>query len=143
MKWSLLFISIIFFLAFFFVYPPLQISADTPAPSGPPPPCTGLTNGGTGKCISVNTGIGEIKTDPAEFIKSIFGILLSLSGGIAILLIIFAGYQMIVSQGNPEKVQAARETMTAAIVGLLFTIFSFVILEVIGVDILKLPGFGH
>jgi hypothetical protein len=45
------------------------------------------------------------------------------------------------SQGNPEKVQAAREQLTSAIVGLLFIIFSLAILTIIGVDILKLPGF--
>jgi hypothetical protein len=46
-----------------------------------------------------------------------------------------------VSQGNPEKIQAAREQLTAAIVGLMFVVFSLVILQVIGYDILRLPGF--
>ena len=46
------------------------------------------------------------------------------------------------SQGNPEAVKAATEQLTSAIIGLLFIILSFVILEIIGVDILKIPGFG-
>ncbi len=44
------------------------------------------------------------------------------------------------SSGNPEKVQAAREQLTSAVVGLLFIIFSITILQVIGVDILHIPG---
>ncbi len=44
------------------------------------------------------------------------------------------------SQGKPETLQQGRDQLIAAIVGLLFLIFSFVLLQTIGVDILKLPG---
>jgi glucose uptake protein GlcU len=68
------------------------------------------------------------------------GVVLSLVGAIAIILIIISGYRLMVSQGNPENIKNAREQLTAAIVGLLFVIFSLVILQVIGVNILGLPG---
>jgi hypothetical protein len=108
--------------------------------SPPPPPCAQENQG---KCESVNTAFGIWSTDPAGFVKSLFGILLSLTGGIAVLIIMYAGYQWMMSQGNPDKLQAAREQLIAALVGLLFIIFSFVILEIIGVDILHIPGFQH
>ncbi len=93
----------------------------------------------TGSCA---TAIGSISTDVTAFITNVFRILLGFSGGIALILIISSGYKFMTSQGNPEQVQAAKETLTSAIVGLLFIIFSFVILQVIGADILKIPGFG-
>lgn len=93
------------------------------------------------RCTSISTAIGPLSTDPAGFIKSIFSLLLGVAGGIAVILIIVSGYRLMASQGNPEQVQGAREMLTSAIVGLLFIIFSFVILQVIGVDILKIPGF--
>lgn len=116
----------------------------TPTFPLPSPPCNIQTaRNGSQTCKSVNTAFGEIPTNPAEFIKKLFGILLSASGGIALVLIIISGYNFIASQGNPEKIQGARETLTSAIVGLLFIIFSMVILEVIGVDILHIPGLTH
>ncbi len=103
--------------------------------------CSELGDGG--KCLSIDTGLGiTLGTDAASFIKSLFGVLLSLSGGIALILIILSGYKIILARGNPEKMQGAKESLTAAIVGLLFIIFSLVILQVIGVDILKIPGFS-
>lgn len=130
----------------------------TPTPIAPPPPCSEWTDlSGTliptgderiqnpdysKKCASVSTGLGiDIKTNPVDLVKSVFGIILSLSGGIALILIIMSGYQLIFSQGNPEQVKAAQEQLTSAIVGLLFIIFSLVILQIIGADILKIPGF--
>ncbi|MCL4353726.1 pilin [Patescibacteria group bacterium] len=90
-----------------------------------------------------HTAIGNINvSSPDKFVTALFGVILSLSGGIAIILIIVSGYNLMFSQGNPEKVQGAKETLTSAIVGLLFIILSLVILQVIGVDILKIPGFG-
>jgi hypothetical protein len=117
-----------------------NLLTNPPQPSPPPPPCTdpAAANG----CASVATAFGEWNTDAPGFVTSLFGILLSISGGIAVFIIMLSGYKMIMSQGDPEKVAAAKETLTAAIVGLLFLIFALVILQVIGVDILHLPGFG-
>lgn len=94
-------------------------------------------------CLEVETGLGPISTDPVQFVKKLFAIILSVSGGIALLLIIYSGYQLMLSQGNPEKINGAKETLTSAIIGLVFIIFSLVILQIIGVDILRLPGFSY
>lgn len=93
------------------------------------------------KCTTINTAIGPINTEPQAFVRSIFSIILGLAGGIALLLIMFAGYKMMSSQGNAEQITAARDQFTSAIIGLLFIIFSFVILQIIGVEILRIPGF--
>jgi hypothetical protein len=108
-------------------------------PPPPPPPCLRLGDGG---CVAFSTAVGELGTKPEEFITRLFAILLSVSGGIALLLIIKAGYQMLTSQGKPEQINAGRDQLVAAIVGLIFLIFSFVILQVIGFDILQIPGFS-
>jgi len=93
-------------------------------------------------CKDVYTGLGiAFATGPIDFISSLFRLLLGVSGGIAIILIIISGYRLMTSQGNPEQVQGAREMLTSAIVGLLFIIFSFVILQIIGVSILQIPNF--
>lgn len=108
------------------------------------PPCGNDIDANEGRCDFVNTSLGiPINVNPAGFIRSILGILLSISGGIAILLIMYAGYKIMTSRGNPEQVQSAREILTSAIVGLIFIIFSIVILQVITVDILQIPGFGN
>lgn len=108
--------------------------------NGPLPIC--LNPGSDGACNEIASGLGPIGTNPSTFVQFMLGIILSLAGGIAVILIIISGYRLIASQGNPEKIVAAREQLTAAIVGLLFVIFSLFILQVIGVDILNLPGFG-
>ena len=94
------------------------------------------------KCKELNTAIGKIPVDPVGFITKIFSIVLSIAGLGAMITIILAGYRMMISRGNPEALKGARERLTSAIVGLLFIIFSLVILSVITQDILKIPGFG-
>lgn len=108
-------------------------------PNPPSPPCAeGAFK--DGKCGSVPTAFGKISTDPEGFIKSMFALLLSLSGGIALLLIMKSGYLIMTANGKPEAIQSGRDQLIAAIVGLIFLIFSFVILQVIGVEILKIPS---
>ncbi|HSD98924.1 MAG TPA: pilin [Patescibacteria group bacterium] len=123
--------------------PANKSSVPPPPPTGTQaPPCNQYSGGGTkGYCTEVSTAFGPIKTDVAGLTKNVLSILLGLSGGVAILLIIAAGYQLMTSQGNPEKVKEGRERLTAAIVGLLFIIFSVAILQIIGVTILQIPGF--
>lgn len=113
-------------------------------PTVPPPPSPPCTEGQwqDGKCASLITAFGELQTDPSGFVTRLFAILLSFSGGIALLLIIKAGYQMMTSQGKPEQLQAGRDQLIAAVVGLVFLIFSLVLLQVIGYDILRIPEFA-
>ena len=97
------------------------------------------------KCdgATCNTAFGPISTTAQGFVTSFFRVLLSIVGVISVLLIIISGYKLMTSQGNPERVQGAREQLTAAIIGLLFIIFSLAILQTIGVEILRLPGFSQ
>ena len=96
------------------------------------------------KCKSIVTAIGSINVEsPQELIKSLFSFVLVISTFAAIIIIIYAGYALMTSGADKEKIAGARETITSAIVGLLFIILSIVILEIIGVDILRIPGFGR
>lgn len=97
-----------------------------------------------GNCLAIPSGLGiKIHTDPKTFIADIFTILLSISGMITILVLLQAGYTLMNSGGNKEKVAAAREQITSAVVGLIFLILSTAILEFIGVNVLRIPGFGN
>jgi len=92
---------------------------------------------------SINTAIGCIPVASNEdFIGFILRWAIGIGGGIAFLLILVAGFQIMTSQGNPDKLQAGKELITSAIVGLILIIFSIFILELIGVEILGIPGFG-
>jgi hypothetical protein len=95
-----------------------------------------------GRCTAFNTGLGPFSTSTSGFIRSVFGILLAVSGTLALFLIIKAGFKIMTSQGKPESIQEGRDQIIAAIVGLVFLILSLVFLQVIGADLLLIPGFG-
>jgi hypothetical protein len=88
------------------------------------------------------TAIGCLPTDSAGFIEQFLKTGSGIAGGIAFLLILIGGFQIMTSAGNPEKLHEGRELVTAAIVGLLFIIFSVFLLKIIGVDILGIPSFS-
>jgi formate hydrogenlyase subunit 3/multisubunit Na+/H+ antiporter MnhD subunit len=90
--------------------------------------------------VEVVTALGKLSTEPGAFIKAIYGLLLAVSGAIAVLLLMRAGYRIQTSQGKPEAIKEGQEQITATIVGLFFLIFAFVILQVFASDLLKIPG---
>ncbi len=94
-------------------------------------------------CLRVRTAFGMVSTGATDFTRWALGFVLSIGGGIIFIIILVAGYKLMTSQGDPDKVKNAREQLTAAIVGFIFIIFSLVILELITRDILGLPGFGR
>jgi len=109
----------------------------TPEPICKPDPDTGL-------CSSIPTALGfSIHTKPNEFISDLFSIALSLGGIASFAFFIRAGYTILTSAGNKEKIGQAREQITAAITGLIFLILSITILEFIGINVLHIPGFGR
>src|SRR3972149_6087543 len=78
-------------------------------------------DGGNG----VNTAIGCIPfNDTSTFISFILRWAIGVGGGIAFLLIIYAAFMIMSSQGNPERIKAGQELLNSAIAGLILLIFS-------------------
>jgi|SRR3989344_3777183 len=97
---------------------------------------------GPNKWTGITSALGCVPTDPKQLIPAILKLATGAAGGIAFLLMIMGAFQMITSAGNPDALKAGQGRFTAAIIGLLFVIFSVLLLQIIGVDILDIPGFG-
>ena len=110
---------------------------------------TGSTNArelsGCFNCANSNgmwTGMGCLPLDINTLISGfILNTGIGLGGGLALLCIIYAAFLMQSSQGNPEKLKKAQEMITSCIMGLMLIIFSVFIMRLIGVNILRIPGF--
>jgi len=92
----------------------------------------------------IQTAIGCIHVlgSSEEFLSDILRWAVGIGGGIAFLLILYAGFMIMTASGNPERLKAGQELLTSAISGLILLIFSIFILKFIGIDILGLGAFG-
>ena len=92
----------------------------------------------------LNSAIGciPILSDENTLMGWILQWAIGIGGGIAFLLIVYAGFMIMTSTGSPDRLQAGKELLTSALSGVILLIFSIFLLKLIGVDILKLPGFG-
>ncbi len=89
----------------------------------------------------IDTAIGCIPIDNTNrFAGWFLGWAIGVSGGLALLLIVFSGFQIMTASGDPQKLQSGRELLTSAISGLILIIFSIFLLRLIGVQILNIPG---
>lgn len=103
-------------------------------------PTGGTTDSG------IKTAIGCVPILTPDNGTSFMGFILrwavGVGGGIAFLLILYGGFMVMTSAGNPERLKAGQELLTSAISGLILLIFSVFILKFIGIDILGLGAFG-
>lgn len=74
--------------------------------------------------------VATIQCLPAVF-TLIIRAALSLAGAVALFMIIYSGIRLVTSAGDPKGVQAARGTLTWAIVGLVVVLLSFFIINII------------
>lgn len=97
----------------------------------------------SGDPVGVWTGMGCIKANVQSFIQdTLLSWGVGLAGGVSMLCIIYSAFMMQTSGGNAEKVKKAQQLLTACITGLMLIIFSVLILRIIGVGILRIPGFS-
>lgn len=98
-----------------------------------------------GSCPSgyVDTAVGCISYNSSGVIANqALLIAIGVGGGVALLLLAYAGFMIMTSSGNPDRLQAGRELLTSALAGVILIVFSVFLLEIIGVDILRIPGFA-
>lgn len=88
------------------------------------------------------TTLGCVHTKPENFVAQLLGWVMGIGGGLAFLLIVFGGFKVLTSGGDPEHLNEGKEIIVSALTGLLLIIFSVILLRIIGKDILQIPGFG-
>lgn len=77
-----------------------------------------------------------------DLLSLLFNFGLGFVGIILVITFIMAGYDLINSQGNPDKFSEARKKLTGAIIGLVLLSFSFVIVRIVAyIFNLQGPGF--
>lgn len=104
--------------------------------------CDCNSSGTTGTKLKTAIGCIPVLDTKEAFLSFVLKWAVGIGGGIAFLLIVYAGFMIMTSAGNPERLKAGQELLTSAISGLILLIFSVVILKIIGVDILQLGKFG-
>ena len=63
--------------------------------------------------------------NPAEIVGSIIGIVLSVLGVIAVILILYSGFIWMTAAGNTEKIDKAKKILGNAIVGLIIILMAY------------------
>ena len=74
--------------------------------------------------LQFNT-LGEIVSRVVNFF------LIPISGVILLLVFIWAGYDFMTSEGNPEKIKSAQAKITTGIIGMVLLVLAFLIVKVV------------
>lgn len=85
-----------------------------------------------GRCVPVFT----IPDDIGAVLLAVFEILLRIGALVAVGFIIYAGFQLILAQGEPERIKGARSTIINALIGLIITILATAVVNLIARNII-------
>lgn len=90
----------------------------------------------------INTALGCIDTDMTSggFLRTLLTVSVGVGGGIALLLMLYGTFIVTTSAGIPDKLTQGKEIITSAAIGLIFIVLSVVLMNLIGVNILGIPG---
>jgi len=67
----------------------------------------------------------------ADIVSEIVKFLIPLAGIILLFVMIWGGYDFMMSRGNPEKLKSAQAKITTGIIGFVLLIFSYVITKLV------------
>lgn len=88
------------------------------------------------------TVLGCVQTKPAGFAQSVIQTATYTVGGITFLIILYGGFLILTSRGNHVQLSRGTKLIRAGIISLLIVLFAVGILQLVGVKILNIPGFG-
>jgi len=93
-------------------------------------------------CITSGTSLGfNNQTGASSFVQKLLDVIFSLAGSIAFLYLMYGGFVVLTSQADPERLNYGKRLVYGAITGLIITISSVFIVNLIGSGILRIPGF--
>jgi len=90
-------------------------------------------------CLS--TGAGSL-TKNSGVLQIILKTIFSIIGGIAFLYLLYGAFILATSQNDPEKLNYGKRLIYGAIIGLIFSLTSVLLINFMASQILKIPGFS-
>ncbi|OGY25002.1 MAG: hypothetical protein A2134_01300 [Candidatus Woykebacteria bacterium RBG_16_39_9b] len=120
----------------------VQVATSSPGTVDDTPTTTFPGSGGAPTVDIPFFGPIPVSTNPSGFATRVLQTAIGFAGGLAFILMAIAAFRMTTSAGNPDNLQSAREMFTAAIIGLIVIVFSIFLLRLIGITILRIPGFA-
>jgi hypothetical protein len=137
------------------IYPALYPAGSTPDPA----PCSTLIVDPTTNlaknlpkagrqftmlgCITSGSSVGFVgQAGAPTFVQVLLNVIFSLSGGLAFLYLMYGGFIILTSQADPEHLNYGRRLIYGSVVGLVLTLGSVFLVNLIGSGILHIPGFG-
>jgi hypothetical protein len=89
----------------------------------------------------INTALGCINVGSGtSLVETILKIATAIGGGLALALILYGVFIVTTSAGMPDKLKAGSEIITSAVIGLIFILLSVFLVNLIGINILGIPG---
>jgi len=94
-------------------------------------------------CVTSGAQVGFNNASGASsFVQKLLDVIFGLSGALAFLYLMYGGFIFLTSQADPEKLNYGRRLIYGAIAGLIITLSSVFIVNLIGSGILHIPGFS-
>ena len=88
----------------------------------------------------ISTAFGCIPVIPRLFNAEFISRAAMMAGGIALLLVVFAGVTLILSSGNADRVASSAQVFKSALAGLLLIVLSIFVLRLLGIHLFNIPG---
>lgn len=98
-----------------------------------------VTDNGTIYLPGANTGSNQGQVLQSQFLPSITKFVIGLTGALSLLFVIVGAIQMLTAFGNDEGLGTGKKTITWALVGLVISLLSFAIVQVISSINLDIP----
>lgn len=93
-------------------------------------------------CIATDLGSFQSEGAAASVVQTILNLIFSITGGAALLALIYGAFLILTSQAQPEKLNQGKRIISGAIIGVVFTLGSVFLVNLLASGILKIPGFG-
>lgn len=85
-------------------------------------------------------GLTCVPNDLPGFVQKVYQMGLWVLGSVALLFMIIGGYYILLSRGDPVKLQKGKSFIFYSIAGIMLGVFGFVFIEIVAGQILKIPG---
>jgi len=92
--------------------------------------------------IQTQAGLDPLPTDIGTIISTIIPYVFSAAGIALLTYLISGGFKLMLSGGDPKKIQEGKSTITNALIGFVVVFFAYWIVQIVGL-VLNIEGVGE